>query len=68
MKRKMNTFYLLNKKDFEKSIHIEVSSIDKDNVEPVENTPKDSFRKVIQDLVLFKSRIRNKFIIYNKRY
>jgi hypothetical protein len=55
-------FYSLNKEDFEKSIHIEVSSIDEDDVEPVDNTPKDSFCKVIRDLVLFESRIGNKFI------
>jgi hypothetical protein len=63
------TLYSLDKEDFEKSIHIEVASIDEDDeVEPVQNTPNDSFYKVIRDLVLFESRIRNTFIICNERY
>jgi hypothetical protein len=34
----------------------------------VENTPKNSFCKVIRDLILFESRIRNTFISCNERY
>ena len=64
------TFYSLGKEDFEKSIHVEVSSIDieEDDIELVENSPKDSFSQVIRDLILFQSRIGNKFITCNERY
>jgi hypothetical protein len=64
------TFYSLNKEDFEKSIHVEVSSIDEyeDDVELVENTPDDSLCTVIQDVVLFESRVKNKFVTCNEHY